>query len=204
MRPGLIFAVAAVVAVAGCSASPKPARLTAVTSPAVSVSVSPTPTPSPTVPADVPTTGPNTRPGEKPPVEPVAALAHTAAGAKAFAVFFVQTIDWGYATTSSAYIRHFAAPGCISCGGISAALDRTQKMHHSFVGDRLHGIHIGSASLRSSDAIITVAFDVDAAEVVDSREAYVSAEPAIIGMTQRVELGWRDGSWTVTEMVREK
>ena len=59
------------------------------------------------MPADVPRTGPNTRKGEQPPVMPVAATKHTADGAKAFAEFFIKTIDWGYATTSSAYMRHY-------------------------------------------------------------------------------------------------
>ncbi len=58
----------------------------------------PTAPATPTVPADVPTTGPNTKPGEQPPVMPVAATKHTPDGAKAFAEFFIKTIDWGYAT----------------------------------------------------------------------------------------------------------
>ncbi len=82
------------------------------TPPTHSTSATSDPPASPAVPADVPRTGPNTRKGEKPPVMPVLATKHTAAGAQAFAEFFIKTIDWGYATTSSAYMRHYFEQSC--------------------------------------------------------------------------------------------
>src|SRR4051794_15205328 len=91
---------------------------------------------TPTLPADVPKTGPNTRPGEKPPVVPLEATQHTGRGAQAFAEFFIKTIDWGYATTSSAYMRHYFTKSCIGCRSTAEALDKAARAKHHFVGDR--------------------------------------------------------------------
>lgn len=105
------------------SASPKPSK---------------TPTQVvPTVPKDVPTTGPNIAyKGEKPPVMPVAATKHTAEGAKAFAEFYLQTIDWGYATTSSAYMRHYFVKTCDVCLYMADDLDNTRAKRLHYLGDR--------------------------------------------------------------------
>ncbi len=110
------------------------------TSPTVPISTSPTakPPPRPTVPPDVPRTGPNIRKGEKPPVLPVAATRHTADGAKAFAEFFIKTIDWGYATTSSAYMRHYFEPTCIGCASVRSGLStRPASSDRHFIGGRI-------------------------------------------------------------------
>jgi hypothetical protein len=155
------------------------------------------------VPADVPTTGPNLRhPGEKPPVEPVAALAHTAAGAKAFAEFFIRTIDWGYATTSSTYMRHYFQHSCVGCRSIAKALDDAKKNAHRFIGDRFT---ITKTSLRTDrgakgDLTLVVQFDVSSGEVVDARGRAVAAEPAMPGYREQVDLQWVNPSWAVAEL----
>ncbi len=98
------------------------------------------------MPADVPTTGPNlVRKGERPPVMPLVATKHTPAGAVAFAKFFELTIDWGYATTSTAYMRHYYEPTCVTCKSIQLGLDRAAAKHRRFVGGRMA---ISSASSR--------------------------------------------------------
>ena len=131
MRPIRTIAALATLALAACSSAGGTDPSTPpLTTPTTSVSIAPptTSTPAssgsfsgpprpttPTIPADVPRTGANTRPGEKPPLMPLEATQHTARGAQAFAAFFVKTIDWGYATVSGAYMRHYFATTCMSC-----------------------------------------------------------------------------------------
>ena len=85
----------------------------------------------------MPTTGKNVRAGEKPPVEPVLATQHTLAGAAAFSKFFIQTIDWGYATTNGAYPRHYYTSACIGCSNQADGIDRTRAAGNYYVGGRL-------------------------------------------------------------------
>lgn len=197
------FAVFVLLLVAGCtsgSAAPRPS-----TSPSTSTAAVPpssTAPPAPTVPADVPTTGPNTRPGERPPVMPVAATKHTAAGAKAFAVFFIKTIDWAYATTSTTYMRHYFDRSCVGCSSIARAIDGARTRHRHFIGDRLA---IKSATLatragpRDAELNIVVRFDVSSGDAVDKKGRSVSSEPALRNYGEEVFLRW-DSAWSVVEL----
>src|SRR6476469_10732690 len=81
-------------------------------------------------PADVPLTGHNVKPGEKPPLFPAAAKVRSQAGANAFAEFFMRTLDWMYATTNPAYPRHYFAPSCGLCAGLTTGMTKTMAVHH--------------------------------------------------------------------------
>ena len=156
----------------------------------------------PTVPADVPTTGPNLRkPGEKPPVMPLEATQHTQDGAVAFAKFFIQTIDWAYATTSTTYMRHYFQPGCVTCKSIQAGIDRAAAKHRHFVGDwisitSVRGVRADTD--HSAELSVLVAFSVNAFQVVDASGQFVNGAPAS-KLKNRVWLRWLRDGWTVTE-----
>jgi hypothetical protein len=192
------FAVFALLAVAGCTTSADGSRTTIPVGPSLTAtlprtSASPRP-PTPSVPADVPTTGPNTRPGEKPPVMPVAATKHTRAGAKAFAVFFIKTIDWGFATLNGSYIRHFSLAACTGCATFADGMDRDRKAGHRYIGGR---IAIAAARVDAlSPPIAVVRFAEAAYTEVDRLGHLVSADGAHHGERFDVHLRWRR-SWQV-------
>lgn len=201
-----IAAFAALCLVAGCSGSSGDAPSS---DPPSSVSSSPTTTPppatstptstapsSPTVPADVPTTGPNLRsPNERPPIEPVLATQHTAAGAKAFAEFFVRTIDWGFATMSGTYIRHYAPPSCLGCKQFADGIDRARAAHHTYVGGWFTITGSTARSYTASTASIAVRYDSLSFEEVDQLGKGISADPAQTNQTFIVDLAWTPSGW---------
>ena len=178
---------------------------TAVSSTGSTVSPAPTGPAVPTVPAvpaDVPTTGPNlTVKGEKPPVLPLEATRHTQGGAVAFAEFFVRTIDWGYATISSSYMRHYFSPACVACVSLADGIDSAAAKHHRFIGDR---ISVMSASARTSGdgagVTVRVNFAVTSGEVVDASGNFVDGAPAL---KQTVDLAahWTGDMWSVRDWV---
>lgn len=196
--------------VAGCTSSgaadptsgpPSPPLTTAVSTPrSSSSSFSGPPKPvTPTVPADVPRAGPNTKPGEKPPVMPLEATQHTSDGAKAFAEFFIRTIDWGYATTSSAYMRQYFVASCIACASTADAIDSAAAKGHRFIGDRFT---IRETTLTRSVPIgVSVTFDVTSAEVVDRHDNFVDGLPALHDFEEAMSPAWSGGRWVVAEMV---
>lgn len=204
-----IAAFAAVCLAAGCSGSsgnapssdpPHSVPSTPVTSSsAPSTSTAPA---TPSVPADVPTTGPNvTGPSERPPIEPILATQHSAAGAKAFAEFFIRTIDWAYATNSAKYMRHYYEASCIECRSAADAVDKAVREGHHFIGDRFTIRR--SAVLNSSNAstVVDVYFDVSAAEVVDGKGRFVDGLGALNNYRERITTAWRPSGWMVTDML---
>ena len=174
------------------------------TSPTVPISTSPTakPPPRPTVPPDVPRTGPNIRKGEKPPVLPVAATRHTADGAKAFAAFFIKTIDWGYATTSSAYMRHYFQPTCVTCRNFATLFDDSRRHRQHFIGGR---IAPGKAEIRADQRrpIVAVPFAITAFAQVTSTGHVVQADRSHDHERFDFTCDWTSHTWMIAGMALE-
>lgn len=207
-----IAAFAAVCLAAGCSGSsgnapssdpPHFVPSTPVTSssaPSTSTST-PTAPATPSVPADVPTTGPNvTGPSERPPVEPILATQRSAAGAKAFAEFFIRTIDWAYATNSTKYMRHYYEASCVACASTADAVDRAAQKGHHFVGDRFSIRRVTAPAPSGTGYRVAVFFDVSAAEVVDHAGHFVDGLGALTNYEEQIVVKWRPSGWMVREM----
>ena len=59
------------------------------------------------------------------------AKADAAAGAKAFATYFVQAVDWGLATTDPYLISAISAPSCRACAGYIQGLLHGKKFQRT-------------------------------------------------------------------------
>ncbi len=185
-----------------------PTTNAAVSSPAAMSASSTVVTPSPvatTVPADVPTTGPNiTKAGEAPPVMPVIATQHSAAGGVAFAKFFIQTMDWGYATTSSAYMKHYYEATCVECSANASGMDDAAQKHDRYIGDRFQNIRavaVPAGPVAVADLAIKTTSDVTGAEAIDKAGKAIDAEPPKRGEIEIVYLAWRSNTWSVVDMI---
>jgi hypothetical protein len=215
MRPGVTFvpfAILSAVLLAGCTnntpghggatGARDPVSVAPTVSSSPQTSASTSPPVSTAVPADVPTTGPNLlRKGERPPVLPAVATEHTPAGAVAFAKFFIQTIDWGFATTSGAYMRHYYAKSCVECVSHADGLDNTRKASEHYVGGRftITGV-MAAQSAQPANASVVVTFDLTSAVVLDASGTYVNGDRAYSGLRRQLWLNWMDGAWQVTNM----
>ena len=155
------------------------------------------------VPPDVPTTGPNLlHKGERPPVMPLAATKHTAAGAVAFAKFFELTIDWGYATTSTAYMKHYYEPGCITCKSIQLGLDNAGAKHRHFLGGRMTIVRTRRCAVggvKRAEYCELVVYRLTSIEVLSRNGDFVDADPAM-ELKDQIWLRWGSHGWTVVEM----
>jgi hypothetical protein len=156
------------------------------------------------MPADVPRTGPNTRPGEKAPVMPELATEHSAAGVRAFAEFFIKTIDWGYATTSSAYMRHYFTKTCIECLNAARFLDNARMHKQHYLGGRIVIRSIsGPIPGKIHDAAVSVPMqlDISSYEVVDRTGRVGNAGPANINYEENVSLAEQPSGWRVVWLI---
>lgn len=154
------------------------------------------------VPSDVPRKGKNLRKGEKPPVMPAAAKTHTNGGARSMAKFYFRTIDWGFATTDSHYMRHyFNASGsskCANCTTIADTFDRLKGKGDYFTGDRYSFGHTinGPATGSKSTFNVVIRVNVSAAQVHNRHGKVISHRGAITGKAL-VTLKWSHNSWRV-------
>lgn len=135
---------------------------------------------------------------------PLEATQHTPEGARAFAEFFIKTIDWGYATTSSTYMRHYFQKSCIECANVVEGIDRVRNAHEHFVGDRFTIIRSAATKAHSaglSESLVWPKFNVSSGEIVTSQGKFVDGDAAHPGYQEEVTLRWSDNAWTVTRMV---
>jgi Family of unknown function (DUF6318) len=157
-----------------------------------------------TAPASTPpiTTGPNVRPGEKPPTVPAVAKTNTKAGALTFAVYWMQTIDWGYATVDSSLARTAFSPVCSDCTRFMKIFDGARAKGVHFRGGRSA---ILRTDLQSNDhhngatAVIDVMTSIGALQAIDRNGKIVETDPAESNVTYRVWLRWTGTRWTIVD-----
>jgi hypothetical protein len=221
LRPGngaivLLGALVALVTLTGCgggsavvnTSTAVPARSVASSSTAsASGSSVQAPRASPTAsnpyPADVPLTGRNVRPGEKPPIYPAAAAARTQDGANAFARFFVQTLDWGFATTNGAYMNHYYGSSCGICDSFSRSFRATALAGNHYIGSRISVRDVSAESIAPvtapADFCTRVSIDYSAGTSVDKNGNIKSGEGAKTGVQLKLcEKRTGPTSWVVS------
>ncbi|MGH8860797.1 MAG: DUF6318 family protein [Jatrophihabitantaceae bacterium] len=130
---------------------------------------------------------------------PLEATQHTPDGAKSFAEFFIKTIDWGYATTSSAYMRHYFRKTCLSCSSFADGFDTAKARHDRFIGGR---ITVGISRLRSRD-IVAVPLAITAFEQLMRGGRVRTADGAHSHERFDVTAEWATTGWRVRNLALE-
>lgn len=134
---------------------------------------------------------------------PVEATKHTIAGARAFAKFFLQTIDWGYATTSSTYMRRYFQPSCDQCRVTRLSLDNAIRDDQHYVGGRLSITKVGhpaQAGPNQADHSVPVVLNISAGELVDRSGHATHPDAAHSGFRELVSVKWRGTGWTTVQI----
>lgn len=147
----------------------------------------------------MPLTGVNTRPGEKPPVMPAIATHDNSAGARAFGAFFIRTVDWGYATMSSAYMRHYIYAACKWCLQQANGIDKSTRKHDHYVGGRIsvHGSHLVNPYPERADATALVHFTLGQLRIYNAAGKRIGTAPQLRSATFEVSLTWMIDHWAV-------
>ena len=157
-----------------------------------------------TAPASTPpiTTGPNVRPGEKPPTFPASLEKNLPSAAGTFAVYWLQTIDWGYATVDSTLARRAFSPVCTNCTRFMSIFDDARAKGVHFRGGRMA---ISKWLIQPNDhrngatAVIDVTLSIGALQAINRTGKVVEADPAEDRVMYRVWLRWTGTRWTVVD-----
>lgn len=140
-------------------------------------------------------TGPNTRPGERPPTFPESARRNDAAGARAFADYFLRVWDWSIATNNTQALVPLISANCMPC------VELFGRIHDLRAGERLLGFRISWTFAKSGrDRDGTYWFDIGlnsgAGSIVDAHGAQVQR-----GAAQHLEsellVMWSRSGWIV-------
>jgi hypothetical protein len=135
---------------------------------------------------------------------PLEATRHTPAGAKAFAQFFIKTIDWGYATTSSTYMRHYFVETCNQCRNVELFLNTAAAKGDHYIGGRITVLDAsarnGSAA-QSADSDVDMHVDITSSEVVDEYGHSKNRDIAYRSLGETAALKWTPGNvWVVVDL----
>ena len=158
-----------------------------------------------TAPASTPpiTTGPNVRPGEKPPTFPASLNRNDRVAADVYAKYWMQTLDWGYATTDSALARRAFLPVCTDCERfVKGNFDGARAKGEHFRGGRVSFV---SSSIqpndhrRDSTAVSDVTVSVAALETLDRGGRVIAHAAAIPKITYRIWVRWAGARWFVVD-----
>jgi hypothetical protein len=134
---------------------------------------------------------------------PIEATKHTAAGAKAFATFFVRTIDWGGATVSSNYMRHYMSSSCTSCKSALVGADTNRAESVRYVGGRfaLRSTRLSPKPLNPhAEYTALVVFDVSAFKEISKTGKVLATDTSHRGAQFEVSLSWTPDNWRVTDV----
>jgi hypothetical protein len=187
---------------AACTSSkadPKPTPSSAARTTASSTAGTATPTPSRTGPL---TTGPNVRPGEKPPVYPDLAKQHSANGALAFAIYFMKTFDWGYATNDPYLLEQLILPACRGCAEYVRTFSGLSDKHELIRGGRLTPVSAGVLHEQfdfKADFVLDMVYDEQPVVLAGASNASTVAASLSRHHTL-VFVRWTAGQWKVADV----
>ena len=148
------------------------------------------------------TTGPNIRPGEKPPTFAQSMEKNVPSAAGTFAVYWMKTIDWGYATVSSTLARTAFSPVCADCTRFMRIFDDAHAKGVYFRGGRMT---ISKWMIRPNDhqngatAVVDVTASIGALQAIDRNGRVVESDPADPHVMYRVWLTWSGTRWTIVD-----
>jgi hypothetical protein len=135
-------------------------------------------------------------------VLPAVAKTHTATGAKSFATYFVQAVDWGIATTDPSLIAAVSAPSCRACSGYVQSLTAMRAEGDSIRGAR---IQVLSAGVMRGTLPVKADYGV---ELIIREDTGVTVSPGSAAPTTngqpsqdyaRVYIDWTTDGWQVIE-----
>jgi hypothetical protein len=198
-RLAVLGLLCAVLGLTGCGGSSKPKQKFTPTS--TFSDPRGTGSPAPSTPS-VATTGPNVRPGEKPPTLPGGAKSDSPSGAAQFAGYWIEALDWGYATTDSTLAKSLYAPECTDCARLMHNYDDPRAKGQHFHGGRVNVVGtnvVTDDNRRPGTQPIDVTVHAEALQTLDARGHVVTSGGAIPRMTFRLWVKWTGTSWVLID-----
>jgi hypothetical protein len=153
---------------------------------------SPMPTPSPS-PTEAETPSPT------PPTMPAAAEGTSPAAAKAFARYFLETINYGMNSGDTSALRAASASGCETCLAIAAKIDQSHAGTGYLEGSGWKPRGFQYIRIAADEALVAVPLRISAQKSYASEGATPSVSASTRGNVD-VRMSWSTGRWQVTQL----
>jgi hypothetical protein len=128
---------------------------------------------------------------------PVAARAHTAAGAVAFVRYFIDRVNYAWTAPEVGVISRLGEPGCLSCKSMEATAHDLNLKGHRYRTDPVTATQIRPVSSAPKGQQYVVAeMHQHRTDIIDAQGQIISTD-ADKRFTTTIALVWRGGSWRV-------
>jgi Family of unknown function (DUF6318) len=157
-------------------------------------SSSSTSTSSPTTSAPPTTTSPTTDPNI-----PLAARAHTPAGAEAFVRYFFDQVNRGWSTADPTLLPSLSEPGCKTCGAYTSSVASYRTKNQHYKGEFFTVSSIGSLGNGPKGEEVLVVGRQEPGAIVDQAGNVVETSVAQAGKFL-ISLRWTGSGWKTVEL----
>lgn len=185
----LAVPLAASMLLAGCGGDAKPDPSSSSTPTSSSTTTAPTTTAVPTTTAS-PTTDPNI---------PVAARAHTPAGAEAFAKYFFTQLNRSWSTADPSLLPPLSESGCKTCSAFTASAASYQAKKQHYKGELFTVSSIAALGKGLKGEEVLVAGKQEAGAIVDQAGKVIETSVAQAGKFV-ISLRWAGSGWKAVEL----
>jgi hypothetical protein len=165
-----VVAVCVSAALAGCSAEADPEPLPSAAAP------SPTPVALPVPPEATP---------------------ETAQGAAAFARYYLELVNRGFASVDAAAVRSVSDPGCGTCSDLIRAIEERPPAGERFEGGDYDVIFAESPPVQNGDVIVDIRYRIGELRVYGPDGKLLRSTPTQAPTDAQMRLNRRGNSWMV-------
>jgi len=191
------LAVAAIIAVAGCTGDPKPTGTSSSAPPGTSTSATSESTTSSGT-STTPNTSASTSAAADPNF-PAAARAKTGDGAVVFTTYFATQANTSYRTLKPELLEPLVLPECKTCAAMIKQVNDYITKKQKYEAEFITPTTVAISSTSDDQAQVFLSTDSKGGSVVDSNGNVVEKLPAQRGSVT-FYLGYRAGSWRVAEI----
>jgi len=118
----------------------------------------------------------------------------------AVATYWMQALDWAYATTDTTLAKAFVEPGCVECSRLIGIIDDVATREAHFQGGRISqtGMQFASTTGGPSDSTaIDLTYDQAPLLVIDRYGHRVGSDHGIANYVRRFWLRWTPRGWRI-------
>lgn len=193
VRPLLALCAAVALILTGCSGGGGKGAKSSTTTSTSTTSTTSTTSPPTSKPS------PSTSTGNWPAGTPAAAKAHTDAGAAAFALYYLRTVNRLGKNPRTGVLPAFSEPTCNTCANFSQTQTDLVRQRHHFTCEQFIQLRITS-SAQSVSGYTTLTTRQPVCKEVDSTGQTVKTNPSYPETSLAVLGTWKTGRWLISKI----
>ena len=125
----------------------------------------------------------------------------TAAGAEAFARYWIAVADEAFATLNSSSLAKISGPKCATCQSYIESIERSSRNRERYAGGQISVKEAAATPLSGATAVVLLVYDVTELRVYDERDALIDTVPAKERVSLNFTLRRRGSTWIAKQLL---